>query len=303
MDIECINIPSYHLLRELDRNSAFKDTAAFHGEVTLRSERYYDLVVKPQEFAAKYPVMSATEMLSMIDDHHLLQPCAGEPHFKCNCKEHFQYAMIAICPHSNLVKMLWFPDCQVPEDYSVALVPSRHKQRRPGVFDTVPGESTFQDKETVRRSWNPSGMAGEKMSVPDSDDDDFEEPAASKRRKKRKAHVMSVPSMLPEQPQTARLPARIAAMSEPDRYFFQEWLASIGDRALHLSDNALIKIFSLETRQRVPALSKDPAYPLDPKLISTSKVFVLQHFDFIPAFRCLRARFSLRAKLSWTMHP
>jgi hypothetical protein len=47
MDIECIIIPSYHLLRELDRNSAFKDTAAFHGEVTLRSERYYDLVVKP----------------------------------------------------------------------------------------------------------------------------------------------------------------------------------------------------------------------------------------------------------------
>ena len=145
-------------------------------------------------------------------------------------------------------------------------------------------------------------MAGEKLSIPDSDDDDFEEPAASKRRKKRKAHLMSVPSMLPEQPQTARLPARIAAMSEPDRYFFQEWLASMGDRALNLSDNALIKIFSLETRQRVPALSKDPAYPLDPKLISTSKVYVLQHFDFIPAFRCLRARFSLRAKLSWIMH-
>ncbi len=51
MDIECIIIPSYHLLRELDRNSAYKDTAAFHSEVVLRSERYYDLVVKPQEFA------------------------------------------------------------------------------------------------------------------------------------------------------------------------------------------------------------------------------------------------------------
>ena len=140
------------------------------------------------------------------------------------------------------------------------------------------------------------------MCVLNSDDNDFEKPAASKRRKKRKAHLMSVPSKLPEQQQTARLPARIAAMSEPDRYFFQEWLASMGDRALNLSDNALIKIFSLETRQRVPALSKDPAYPLDPKLISTSKVYVLQQFHFIPAYRCLRARFSLRAKLSWIMH-
>ncbi len=74
MDIECIIIPFYHVLRELDRNSAYKDTAAFHGEVILRSERYYNLVVKPQTFAAKYPVMSATEILSMIEDHHLLQP-------------------------------------------------------------------------------------------------------------------------------------------------------------------------------------------------------------------------------------
>jgi hypothetical protein len=113
---------------------------------------------------------------------------------------------------------------------------------------------------------------------------------------------MSVPSKLPKQQQDARLPARIAAMSEPDRYFFLEWLASMGDSALHLSDDALIKIFSLETRQRVPALSKDPTYPLDPKLISTSKVYVLQQFHFIPAYRCLRARFSLRAKLSWIMH-
>ncbi len=87
MDIECIIILSYHLLRELDRNSEYKDTAAFHGEVILRSERYYDLVVEPQEFAEKYPVMSATEILSMIEDHHLLQPCAGEPHLKCHCKD------------------------------------------------------------------------------------------------------------------------------------------------------------------------------------------------------------------------
>ena len=87
MDIECIIILSYHLLREFDRNSAYKDTAAFHGEVILRSERNYDLVVEPQEFAEKYPVMSATEILSMIGDHHLLQPCAGEPHLKCYCKD------------------------------------------------------------------------------------------------------------------------------------------------------------------------------------------------------------------------
>jgi hypothetical protein len=156
-----------------------------------------------------------------IEDHHLLQPCAGEPHFKCNCKEHFQYA---VCPHSNLVKMLWFPECQVSEDYSVALIPSRHKQRRPGVFATVSAEPTFQDKESVRRSWNPSGMTGEKMSIPDSDDDDFEESAPSKGRKKRKAHLISCPSKLQVQQQDAQLPARIAAMSEPDRYSFQDWL-------------------------------------------------------------------------------
>ncbi len=140
------------------------------------------------------------------------------------------------------------------------------------------------------------------MSIPDSDDDDFKEPAASKWRRKRKAHLISVPSKLQEQQQDAWLPARIAAMSEPDRYFFQDWLASMGDRALHLSDDALIKIFALETGQRVPALSKDPAYPLDPKLISTTKVYVLQQFYLIAAYRCLRARFSLRAKLSWIMH-
>jgi hypothetical protein len=43
MHIQCIIIPSYHLLRELDRNAAYKDTAAFHGEVILCSERYYNL--------------------------------------------------------------------------------------------------------------------------------------------------------------------------------------------------------------------------------------------------------------------
>ncbi len=133
------------------------------------------------------------------------------------------------------------------QDYSVDLIPSRHKQRRPGVFATVSAEPTFQDKESVRRSWNPSGMAGEKNSIRDSDDDDFEEPAPSKRRKKPKAHLISSPSKLQAQQQDVRLPARIAAMSESDRYFFQDWLASMGDHALHLSDDALIKIFALET--------------------------------------------------------
>jgi hypothetical protein len=151
MDIECIIIPSYHLLCELDRNSAYKDTAAFHGGVILCSERYCDLVVKPQEFAEKYSVMSATEILSMVEDHHLLQPCAGETHIKCSCKEHFQYA---ICHHSNLVKMLWFPEWQVPEEYSVALIPSRHKyQRRPGVFATMISRSLLlpqREEEAVR---------------------------------------------------------------------------------------------------------------------------------------------------------
>jgi hypothetical protein len=135
MDIECIIIPSSHLLCELDRNSTYKKTAAFHSEEILRSERYYDFVVNPQEFAEMYPDMSATEILSMIEDRHLLQPCAGGSRTKCNCKEHFQYA---ICTHSNLVKMLWFPECQVPKEYSVALIPSRQNHHHgPGVFAAV----------------------------------------------------------------------------------------------------------------------------------------------------------------------
>jgi hypothetical protein len=112
-------------------------------------------------------------------------------------------------------------------------------------------------------------MAAETMlsdSIPNSDDDDFEVPAAGKGRKKRKARFIPAPSELQMQHHAQQVPARIAAMSEPDRYFFQDWLTSMQDHAFHLSDDALIKIFVLETRRRVPALSKDPAYPLDPKL-------------------------------------
>ncbi len=57
------------------------------------------------------------------------------------------------------------------------------KFRTPWFTDAVSAEPTFQHMESVRRSWNQFGMAGDKMSIPDSDDDDFEEPAPSKGRK------------------------------------------------------------------------------------------------------------------------
>jgi hypothetical protein len=83
-------------------------------------------VVKPQEFAEKYPVMRATYILSMIEDHHLLQ--AAAMCLRTTYKMQLQGALlVAIFLHSNLVEMLWFPECQVPEEYSVTLIPSRHK--------------------------------------------------------------------------------------------------------------------------------------------------------------------------------
>ncbi len=85
-------------------------------------------------------------------------------------------------------------------------------------------------------------------SIQDSEDNYFEVPAPGKGRKKRKARLIPALSKLQMQQQDERLPARIAAMSEPDIYFFQDWLTSMEGRALHLSDDALIKIFALEIR-------------------------------------------------------
>ena len=97
---------------------------------------------------------------------------------------------------------------------------------------------------------------------------------------------------------SAPVPASIAAMDEPSRYFFQDWrhdalsrgqacrpqrrvhftcpgnalISSHAQVSAHMSDDEVIAAFTKETSQRVPRLSQDPSYPLDPKLLVPSKV-------------------------------
>ena len=95
---------------------------------------------------------------------------------------------------------------------------------------------------------------------------------------------------------SAPVPARIAAMDEASRYFFHDWrqdalsrgqacrphtrvhftctgntlISSLAQVSAHMSDDEVIAAFTKDTGQRVPRLSQDPSYPLDPKLLGPS---------------------------------
>jgi hypothetical protein len=158
----------------------------------------------------------------------------------------------------------------VPDKYNSAKIPTRPSSRRPGVFSPVRDEPTFQEKDTPLQVWKPSGFAGAFTGAaadfapdPDSDGDEFRlssggagadaggasEPAARASsgaggaRIKRKATIITDPKAAdpnkflrgssppsrcfsPER----EIPARVAAMPEPERYFFQDWLANVRKR-------------------------------------------------------------------------
>ena len=133
-------------------------------------------------------------------------------------------------------------------------------------------------------------------------------PPAAHGRSKRKAQVLrdslldplpapAIDACNPLDP-SAPVPARIAAMDEASRYFFHDWrkdalshgqacsphtrvhftctenplISSHAQVSAHMSDDEVIAAFTKDTGQRVPRLSQDPSYPLDPKLLVPSKV-------------------------------
>ena len=159
--------------------------------------------------------------------------------------------------------MVWYPDEIVPDDYSVVKIAQRTSSRRPGVFDK--SEPTFQDKPSAQKQvWKPTGMAGMSAPAPlDDDDDDFvttpQQPKSKtvihhQNASKGKAPSGKQPSPAHDggaEPTTLKLgldflrrseppkryysppreiPARIAAMSEPQQYHFIDWLSDLRKR-------------------------------------------------------------------------
>ena len=254
MDIECIITPSMLGLKALDIDRRqYSTEEAFAAKVSLMREIYYDLVTHPTDVETLHPGITVSEMLTLIDSFHLLQPVRGEIAFKCNCKDFF---LCGICPHSTLFKMVWYPDETVPDDCSVVKIAHRASTRRPGVFDK--SEPTFQDKPTAQKQvWNPTGMAGMSAPTPFDDDDDFvTTPQQTKSKSVSKARAPSGKQPSPAQNGGANptilergldflrrteppkrcysppreIPARIAAMPEPQQYHFQDWLSDLRKR-------------------------------------------------------------------------
>jgi hypothetical protein len=260
LDIECIITPSILGLKALDIDRRqYRTEEEFAAKVSYMREIYYDLVTHPTDVETKYPGITVSEMLTLIDSFHLLQPVRDKIAFKCNCKDFFR---CGICPHSTLFKMVWYPDEIVPDDYSVVKIAHRASTRRAGVFDK--SEPTFQDKPTAQKQvWKPTGMAGMSAPAPfdDDDDDDF---VTTPKRSKSKAGMQAraPPGKQPgKQPSPAHedgaepttlqlgldflrstqppkryysppreIPARIAAMSEAQRYHFTDWLSDLRKR-------------------------------------------------------------------------
>ena len=83
-----------------------------------------------------------TNMVALLEFFHLLQPVRGQVKWKCSCKDFFRDG---ICTHTTLFAMLWYPDCQVPDEYSAVKVPTRPSSRRPGVFATISAKPTFEE--------------------------------------------------------------------------------------------------------------------------------------------------------------
>ncbi len=73
--------------------------------------------------------------------------------------------------HTTLFTMMWYPDCQVPDEYSAVKIPPRLSSRKPGVFAPVSAEPTFQDMTPCERVWASSGLAGEDVGLDKSPDD------------------------------------------------------------------------------------------------------------------------------------
>ena len=237
MDIECIIAPSMMGLRALDMDGRFNTHDTLSARLSHLSAIYYDLMASPDEIATLHPGITAVDMLSLIDTFHLLQPVRGGTSFKCNCKEFFRDG---ICCDSTLFKMLWFPDHVVPDKYSAVQIPDRTTSRRPGVFARERDEPTFQTKVKAKgQVWAPSGMAGcELLGLSDSDEDEVAPPKprqpVAPPKPQRKKDVVNVNDFLRRSEPPARYyspdretPARIAAMPEPDQYFFKEWLAEV----------------------------------------------------------------------------
>jgi hypothetical protein len=67
--------------------------------------------------------------------------------------------------------MMWYPDCQVPDEYSAVKIPPRLSSRKPGVFAPGSAEPTFQDMTLCERVWAPSGLAGEDVGLDKFNDD------------------------------------------------------------------------------------------------------------------------------------
>jgi hypothetical protein len=156
---------------------------------------------------------------------------------------------------------MWYPDCQVPDEYSAVKIPPRLSSRKPCVFACVSAEPTFEDMTPCERVWAPSGLAGEDVGLDKFADDVQMPPKKTRRgrhggvrghkvpklslppiprknpavqgRSKRKAHLkpdslldpLPVPAIdtCPALGSSAPVPARIAAMDEASRYFFQDW--------------------------------------------------------------------------------
>ncbi len=81
---------------------------------------YYDLVVDPATVVERHAGITVTEMVALLESFHLLQPVRDEEKWKCNCKEFFRDG---ICVHTTLFTMMWYPDCQVPDEYSAVKIP------------------------------------------------------------------------------------------------------------------------------------------------------------------------------------
>jgi hypothetical protein len=206
--------------------------------------------------------------------------------------------------------MLLYPDCQVPDEYSAVKVPTRPSSRCPSVFATISAEPTFEEMTPRDIVWAPSGMAGGNGGNVGFDNatDDVELPPEkdSGRRhggvQKSKAALPSIPrksipagqikpkaqfasdSVLDPSPapatdtcpsldSSAPVPARIAAMNELSRNFFQHWRLDALSRgqachphtrvrltrsgnaltysraqvSAHMSDDEVIAAFSKET--------------------------------------------------------
>ena len=246
LDIECIIAPTMMGLRAVEMDKRYKSFDALKAKIDHMSNIFYDLVVTPSEVATKHPGITVTDMVAALETFVLLQPVRGGTSWKCSCRAHFRNG---ICPDSTLFKMLWYPDCVVPDEFSVVQLQARSSSRKPGVFACVSDEPTFQERGAQPKVWNPTGMAGEAAVVEDSvrnGNDDADLVSSERGRQKRKARIVNVPDADLERRVNGflrssnppprfysperELPLRIAAMPEEERYFFQDWLADVRKR-------------------------------------------------------------------------